>query len=65
MKQIFSVVLLVLLLTVSAASDVYATEVDGQEEMSEEEKRQEQLDAIYSMPVQSNEIAGWPQGRCV
>ncbi|HIY55559.1 MAG TPA: D-alanyl-D-alanine carboxypeptidase [Candidatus Dorea merdavium] len=62
MKQIFSVVLLVLLLTVSAASDVYATEVDGQEEMSEEEKRQEQLDAIYSMPVQSNEIAGWPQG---
>ena len=62
MKQIFSVVLLVLLLTASAASDVYATEVGGQEEMSEEEKRQEQLDAIYSMPVQSNEIAGWPQG---
>ena len=58
MKQIFSVVLLVLLLTVSAASDVYATEVDGQEEMSEEEKWQERLDAIYDMPVQSNEIAG-------
>ena len=62
MKQIFSVVLLVLLLTASAASDVYATEVDGQEEMSEEEKRQERLDAIYDMPVQSNEIAGWPKG---
>lgn len=62
MKQIFSVVLLVLLLFVSAADDVYATEVDGQEEMSEEEKQKERMQAIYDMPVQSNEIEGWPEG---
>lgn len=31
-------------------------------ELSEEEKLQQELDAVYAIPVQSNETEGWPQG---
>ena len=31
-------------------------------ELTEEERLQQELDAVYAMPVQSNETEGWPQG---
>ena len=30
-------------------------------ELTEEERLQQELDAVYAMPVQSNEWEGWPQ----
>ncbi len=32
------------------------------EELTEEERLKQELDAVYGMPVQSNETEGWPQG---
>lgn len=41
----------------------FATEAENtDEELTEEEKAQKVLDTVYQMPVQSNEIEGWPQG---
>ena len=71
MRRIFSIVLLFILLLAGAGRDVYATGVDGQEagqetdqeeELTEKEKREQMLKEIYDMPVQSNEIKGWPKG---
>ncbi len=31
-------------------------------ELTEEERLQQELDAVYAMPVESNAIEGWPQG---
>ena len=71
MRRIFSIVLLFILLLAGAGRDVYATGVDAQEagqetdqeeELTEKEKREQMLKEIYDMPVQSNEIKGWPKG---
>lgn len=71
MRRIFSIVLLFILLLAGAGRDVYATGVDTQEagqetdqeeELTEKEKREQMLKEIYDMPVQSNEIKGWPKG---
>lgn len=32
-----------------------------QAELTDEQRLQQELDAVYAMPVQSNEIEGWPQ----
>ena len=43
-----------------------ATQEKPEEEKTEEEKAQEalqkELEAVYNLPVQSNELKGWPQG---
>ena len=71
MRRIFSIVLLFILLLAGAGRDVYATGVDGQEsgqeedqeeELTEKQKWEQMLKEIYDMPVQSNEIKGWPKG---
>ncbi len=68
-------VLLIFVLTMSAGMTAAATETDSkqseeqessEEELSEEEleeqKKEEERQEAYDMPVQSNEIAGWPKG---
>ena len=35
---------------------------DNPEELTEEEKLKQELDAVYAMPVESNEAEGWPKG---
>jgi len=35
---------------------------DKPEELTEEEKLKQELDAVYAMPVESNEAEGWPKG---
>lgn len=45
--------------------DAGQPEQDGEgnpEELTEEEKLKQELDAVYAIPVQSNEWDGWPQG---
>lgn len=44
------------------ANDAEQTQPEGQQELTEEERLQQELDAVYAMPVQSNELEGWPQG---
>lgn len=44
------------------AGEGEAPPAEGQVELTEEEKLQQELDAVYAMPVQSNETEGWPQG---
>ncbi len=68
-------VLLILVLTMGTGMTAAATETDGgeseeqessEEELSEEEleeqRKEEERQEAYDMPVQSNEIAGWPKG---
>ena len=44
------------------ANDAEQTQPEGQQELTEEERLQQELDTVYAMPVQSNELEGWPQG---
>lgn len=44
------------------AGEGEASPAEGQVELTEEEKLQQELDGVYVMPVQSNEREGWPQG---
>lgn len=71
-KKVLSVVL-VLLLALSMGRTAAATEQaqEGAEpensgneepELTEEERLQQELDAVYALPVESNEIKEWPQG---
>jgi len=49
----------------AAAAETGAGEAppaEGQAELTPEEKLKQELDGVYAMPVQSNEIEGWPQG---
>ena len=44
------------------AGEGEASPAEGQVELTEEEKLQQELDGVYAMPVRSNEREGWPQG---
>lgn len=62
-KKVLAVILAVIL-SVSLGMTAYAAEVettDAGEELTEEERMQEELDTVYGMEVQSNGIEGWPQ----
>ena len=72
-KRVFPIMLLFIVLFTGAGKDVYATEVNSQEEgsqeegtpeeeLTDEEKKAKELQEIYDMPVQTNELEGWPQG---
>ncbi len=63
--------ILIMLLALNLTMPVLATEpVEGeavqdeaeQTELTEEERLQQELDAVYALPVESNEIDNWPQG---
>lgn len=55
--------LLVLILCAGVSVNVYATGTDGSAELTPEQQLvQEELNRVYELPVQTNEIAGWPQG---
>lgn len=54
---------LVLMLCAGISMTAYATEAVSSTELTPEEQAvQDELNRVYDMPVQSNEIAGWPQG---
>lgn len=72
-KKVLTVVLAVLLvlnmgMQISAAdpagegTEPAAAENEQQPELTEEERLQQELDAVYALPVESNAIEGWPQG---
>lgn len=60
--------LLFIVLLAGTETDVYATGIQNQEEeaseeeLTDEEKQAALLKEIYEMPVQTNELEGWPQG---
>ena len=75
-KKVLTVFLAVLLL-LSTSMQILAADPAGegtepapesapaeneQPELTEEERLQQELDAVYAMPVESNAIEGWPQG---
>lgn len=65
-KQIWiaawTVILWICLGTAAFATDAGQGEPPpAQEQLTEEQRLQQELDAVYAMPVQSNEIEGWPQ----
>lgn len=71
-KKVFAAIL-VMILMLSMGMTASATEQiqEGTEqeaagnadtELSEEERLQQELDAVYALPVESNNIKGWPQG---
>lgn len=63
MRRRLAVLLLLACIGASMDMTVFAAEVENtNEELTEEEKAQKELDTVYQMPVQSNEIEGWPQG---
>lgn len=54
---------LVLMLCAGISVTAYATGTDNSAELTPEEQAvQDELNRVYEMPVQTNEIAGWPQG---
>lgn len=63
-KQILATSLMVAVLCACAQFPVSATgTADREEELSEEEQAmQEELEKVYEMPVQTNEVKGWPKG---
>ena len=67
-KRIFPIMLLFIVLLAGTEADVYATGIQNQEEeaseeeLTDEEKQAALLKEIYEMPVQTNELEGWPQG---
>lgn len=62
-RRMIASVLVMLCICISMDVAAYAAETDGAEEaLTEEEKAQKVLDTVYQMPIQSNEIEGWPQG---
>ena len=67
-KRIFPIMLLFIVLLAGTETDVYATGIQNQEEeaseeeLTDEEKQAALLKEIYEMPVQTNELEGWPQG---
>lgn len=58
-RRLFAVVL-IMVLTLSAAMTAYATGDTG--ELTEEELVAQELQRVYDMPVQSNSYTNWPQG---
>lgn len=71
-KKVLSVVLaLLLLLSMGTAAAATEQAQEGAEpensgneetELTEEERLQQELDVVYALPVESNEIKEWPQG---
>ncbi len=71
-KKVLSVVLaLLLVLSMSTAASATEQAQEGAEpensgneetELTEEERLKQELDAVYALPVESNEIKEWPQG---
>ena len=71
-KKVLSVVLaLLLVLSMSTAASATEQVQEGAEpensgneetELTEEERLKQELDAVYALPVESNEIKEWPQG---
>ena len=71
-KKVFAAILVMILMlsmgmTASATEQVQeGTEQEAagnaDTELSEEERLQQELDAVYALPVESNNIKGWPQG---
>ncbi len=67
-KQIWiaawAAILWICLGTAASATDAgqgEAPPAQEQGELTEEQRLQQELDTVYAMPVQSNEIEGWPQ----
>ncbi len=61
----FASAALTLALTLSMSMTAFATGIDNTEELTQEEKDElyrQQLEEIYKQPVQSNELANWPEG---
>lgn len=56
-------VILVIIMSVSMGITAFATETNkSEEELTEEEKVKKELEKVYKLPVESNEIKGWPKG---
>lgn len=56
------IAVLAAILWICPGTSVFAAEAgDGGQELTEEERLQQELDAVYAMPVQSNGQEGWPQ----
>ena len=53
---------LIMAMSLSLGMTANATTVDTNGELTEEELYEQQLQQIYDMPVQSNQIAKWPEG---
>lgn len=53
---------LVLTMCIGLGMTAYATGTETEEELTEEELYEQQLQKIYDMPVQSNQIENWPKG---
>lgn len=60
-KRILSA-LLVLVLCLSVGIQAAATDTDMEWLTPEEQEAQKELERLYGLPIQSNELPGWPQG---
>ncbi len=59
---VWAAILWVCLGTAAFATDAGQSEPSPEQaELTDEQRLQQELDAVYAMPVQSNEIEGWPQ----
>lgn len=59
---VWAAILWVCLGTAAFATDAGQSEPPPEQaELTDEQRLQQELDAVYAMPVQSNEIEGWPQ----
>ena len=58
----FIAAVLVLTMCIGLGMTAYATGIETEEELTEEELYEQQLQKIYDMPVQSNQIENWPKG---